>query len=154
MEDFVGWLINEANDSTRYSVEVNFRTGIEEVLTNYAKISLGYASAGLKKADMHVRQVFDDKLPRIMVSQRNWDDGSWTIVISWNPHHKCYFLTKGFFRKDTKSITKQGDSKKLDATNASDIVKEVKNEMHGLKGKPDRHMAKLKRVSLKTGPKA
>lgn len=154
MEDFVGWLITEASSSTKYSVEVNYRTAIDEVLINYAKISLGYASAGLKKADYHVKQVFDDNLPRIMVSQRNWDDGTWCTVVSWNPHHKCYFITKGFFRKDTKSIVKQGEHQKCNATNASDIVRDVKNIMHQLKDKPDKHMAKLKKVPLKTGPKA
>lgn len=152
MQDFVDWLISEAN--TRYSIEVNYRTEIDEALVNYAKVSLGYASAGLKKADYHVKQVFDDNLPRIMVSQRNWDDGTWTVVVSWNPHHKAYFITKGFYRKDTKSIVKQGDAKKSSAKNASDLVREVKNIMHSIKDKPDRHMAKLKRVPLKTGPKA
>lgn len=153
MNDFVGWLINETHNSTRYSIEINYRTQIDEALANYAKISLGYASAGLKKSDFHVKQVFDDKLPRIMVSQRNWDDGTWCVVVSWNPHHKCYFLTKGFFRKDTKSIVRQGDPKKMEANNASDVVREVKNAMHQLKDEPDRHMIKLKRVPLKRGPK-
>lgn len=152
MQDFVNWLINESN-STRYSVEINFRTKIDEALINYAKISLGYASAGLKKADLHVKQVFDDNLPRIMVSQRNWDDGTWCVVYSWNSNQKCYFVSKGFFRKDTKSIVKQGESKKSDATNASEIVNEIKNLMHQLKDKPDKHIAKMKRVPLKSGPK-
>lgn len=153
MEDFVGWLINESN-STRYSVEINYRTNVDEVLANYAKISLGYASAGLKKADYHVKQVFDDNLPRIMVSARNWDDGTWCTVVSWNPHHKCYFISKGFFRKDTKTISKQGDATKCSATNAADIVREVKNIMHRLKDKPDRHIAKMKKVPLKRGPQS
>ena len=52
MKSFIGWLkiqdtLSEAD--TRYSVEVNFRTKIEEVMKNAAKITLGYASAALKK---------------------------------------------------------------------------------------------------------
>lgn len=166
MQDFLEWLnrdkvteltsisdiLNE-NSSTRYSVEINFRTQIDEVLKNFAKICLGYASAGLKKADLHVKQVFDDNLPRIMVSQRAWDDGTWCVVVSWNPGQKSFFITKGFYRKDTKTIAKQGDSKKSDSENASEIVQEVKNILHSLRNQPDRHIIKLNKVPLKRGPK-
>jgi len=153
MDNFIEWLINE-DSGTRYNVEVNYRTQIDEVLTHYARICLGYASAGLKKADYHVKQVFDDNLPRIMISTRNWDDGTWTIICSWNSHHKCFFLTKGFYRKDTKAISRQGDSTRCPATNAAEIVKAVQNAMHSVKNKPDHHIAKFKSVPLKRGPKA
>jgi len=153
MENFIDWLIEESS-GTRYSVEVNYRTGIEEALTNYARICLGYASAGLKKDDYHVKQVFDDSLPRIMVSARNWDDGTWTVVVSWNEHHKAFFITKGFFRKDTKTISAQGTAQKSNAQDAAAIVKEVENILHTLKDKPDRHIQKLKKVPLKRGPKS
>lgn len=152
MGNFIEWLLTESS-STRYSIEVNYRTQIDEALTHFARICLGYASAGLKKADFHVKQVFDDSLPRIMVSNRNWDDGTWTVIFSWNSHHKCFFLTKGFYRKDTKSISRQGEPEKSNATNASEIVKQVQNVMHHLKDKPDRHIAKMKSVALKRGPK-
>lgn len=154
MHNFVEWLINESTGSSRYSVEVNYRTQIDEVLKNFAQICLGYASAGLKKEDFHVKQVFDDSLPRIMVSQRNWDDGTWTVVVSWNPHHKCFFVSKGFYRKETKHVSKQGESVKCPAGNASEVVKLVKNLMHKLKDEKDDHIQKLKKVPLKRGPKA
>lgn len=154
MQSFNNWLneqqLNEAD--TRYSVEVNFRTKIDEVLTNAAKICLGYASAALKKADFHVRQVFEEKPLRILVSSRNWDDGEWVCLVSWNPEHKCYVISKGFYNKDRKSVSVQG-SKHCSAENASEIANEVKNMMHGLKNEPDRHVQKLKKVPLKRGPK-
>lgn len=155
MKSFIGWLkiqdtLSEAD--TRYSVEVNFRTKIEEVMKNAAKITLGYASAALKKAEFHVRQVFEEDPLRILVSTRNWDDGEWVCLVSWNPEHKCFVISKGFYNKDRKSVSVQG-SKHCNAENASEIANEVKNMMHSLKDKPDRHVEKLKKAPLKRGPK-
>lgn len=158
METFIGWLktqdssVNEAN--TRYSVEVNFRTRVEEVLEHYARITLGYVSAALKNFEYHVKQVFDDGVIRILVSTRNWDDGEWVVVVSWNPHHKCFFITKGFYNKLAKNVSyKQGSEVRTDSDNAAKITADVRNIMHELKGKKDRHIEKLKKVPLKTGPK-
>jgi hypothetical protein len=155
MQTFLSWLktqnLNEAD--TRYSVEVNFRTRTDEILKNAAKIVLGYASAGLKKADYHVKQVFEEDPLRILVSTRNWDDGEWVGVVSWNPEHKCYVISSGFYNKDRKSVSVQ-QSKNCNAENAAEIVREVRNLMHSLKEKPDRHVEKLKKVPLKRGPKA
>jgi hypothetical protein len=157
METFIGWLkqqesLDEAN--TRYSVEVNFRTKISEILENYARIALGYVSAALKHADLHVKQVFDDGLIRILVSSRNWDDGEWVVVVSWNPHHKCFFITKDFYNKMNKQVSYKGDaSQKCESDNPAEITAAVKNLMHKLKDTPDRHVEKLKRVPLKRGPK-
>jgi len=157
METFIEWLkrgpINEAD--TRYSVEVNYRTRADEVLQNYAKICLGYASAALKKSDFHVRQVFEEQPLRILVSSRNWDDGEHVGVVSWNPKQKCYFISKGFWNKDRKSVSiPNGNTKKCESDNAAEIVKDVKNVMHSLKDVPDRHVEKLKAVPLKRGPKS
>ena len=70
MKTFIKWLISKEENflesNTRYSVEVNFRTRVDEILENYAKISLGYVSAALKKKDYHVRQVFNEN-PIIML---------------------------------------------------------------------------------------
>lgn len=151
MESFRKWLLTEAD--TRYSVEVNFRTRTDEVLTNAAKITLGYASAGLKRKDFHVKQVFEEAPYRILVSARNWDDGEWVGVVSWNNEHNCYVLSKGFYNKDRKSVSIQ-NSKNCTAENAAQIVQEVINMMHGLKDEPDRHVEKLKAVPLKRGPKS
>jgi Zn-finger protein len=155
MKSFIGWLKIQdtlAEADTRYSVEVNFRTKIDEVMKNAAKITLGYASAALKKAEFHVRQVFEEDPLRILVSNRNWDDGEWVCLVSWNPEHKCFVISKGFYNKDRKSVSVQG-SKHCNAENASEIANEVKNMMHSLKDKPDRHVEKLKKAPLKRGPK-
>jgi hypothetical protein len=157
MITFIEWLkrqenLNEIN--TRYSVEVNFRTRIKEILESYAKITLGYVSAALKNANYHVKQVFDDGLIRIMVSMRNWDDGTWVVVASWNPHHNCFIITTGFYNRMNKSISvKKEEGQKCSAENASEITNQIKNILHHLKDKKDKHIEKLKKVPLKTGPK-
>lgn len=154
MNTFISWLKkqNISESDTRYSVEVNFRTKTDEVLKNAAKITLGYASAALKKQDFHVKQVFEQDPLRILVSSRNWDDGEWVCVVSWNPQQKCYVISKGFYNKDRKTVSVQG-SKHCDAENASEIVAQVRNVMHNLRDKPDRHIEKLKKVPMKRGPK-
>lgn len=154
MQSFINWLkqqeLTEAD--TRYSVEVNYRTRTDEVLKHAAKITLGYASAALKKADYHVKQVFEEEPLRILVSARHWDDGEWVGLISWNTKEQTYIVSKGFYNKDRKSVSVQ-NSQTCDAENAADIVKEIRNLMHSLKDEPDRHVEKLKKVPLKRGPK-
>jgi len=154
MQTFINWLKNGTliEADTRYSVEINFRTKTDEVLKHAAKITMGYASAALKKLDYHVKQVFEEEPFRILISARHWDDGEWVGVVSWNPKEKCYIISRGFYNKDRKSVSVQ-KSEKCDVENAAEIVKEVKNLMHSLKNEPDRHVEKLKKVPLKTGPK-
>jgi hypothetical protein len=150
MESFITWLISEVD--TRYSVEVNFRSKVDEVLENYAKICLGYVSAALKKADFHVKHVFEEHPYRIMVSMRNWDDGEWVCLVSWNPKKKKFIISRGFYNKDRNTVSVQ-QSEETNSDNASEIAKQVRNLMHHLKGQPDRHVEKLKKVPLKRGPK-
>lgn len=155
MKTFVSWIkeqITIAEQDSRYSVEVNFRTRMDEILHNAAKITLGYASAGLKKANYHVKQVFEEKPLRILVSARNWDDGEWVGVVSWHPEKHAYIISRGFYNKDRRSVSVQ-DSKVSNAENAAEIVQEIRNLMHKLKDEPDRHVEKLKPVPLKRGPK-
>ena len=45
-----------AEDGTRYSIDTNFRTTVDDALESYAKISLGYVSAAMKKLNFHVRK--------------------------------------------------------------------------------------------------
>lgn len=159
MYDFVGWLQNELKqplqesiDSTRYSIEVNYRSKIKEILDSYSKITLGFVSAALKKSNFHIKHVFEKEPYRILVSSRNWDDGEWVGMISWNPEHQCFIISKGFFNKDRKTVSVQSNNK-CASQNAAEIVKDVINLMHDLKGQPDRHIEKLKKVPLKRGPK-
>jgi hypothetical protein len=155
IKTFEGWLrdrsvLSEAD--TRYSVEVNFRTRIDDVLKAAAKITLGYASAALKNADYHVKQLFEEEPFRIMVSSRNWDDGEWVVVVSWHTKDKQYVISKGFYNKDRKTVSVQA-SKHCPGENGAELAAEVKNMFHGLKDQPDRHVEKLKKVPLKRGPK-
>lgn len=145
--------LSEAADSTRYSVEVNYRSRPDEVLDAFAKITLGYVSAGIKQHDFHVKHVYTDKPIRILVSSRNWDDGEWVVVVSWNEKDRCFIVSKGFYNKDRRTVSVQ-KSEKCEKDNAADLTKQVFNMMHSLKGVKDRHQEKLKPVPLKRGPKS
>lgn len=143
--------INESVETSRYSIHVNYRTTMDDVLEGYAKLVLGYVSAGLKKMNFHTKHVFDEKPLRLLVSSRNWDDGEWTGLITWSDKEKCFLISKGFYNKDRKTISVQSTKKCAD--NAAEIVKDLHNTMHGLKDMPDKHQEKLKPVPLKRGPK-
>ena len=147
-----GLPLHEEAGSTRYSVEVNYRTSIDEVLENFAKISLGFVSAAMKNFGFHVKQVYDEKPLRILVSSRHWDDGEWVGVVTWNPKLNCFVVSKGFYNKDRRTVSIQSTDQ-CKGVNASEISKEIHNIMHGLKSKEDRHKDKLKSVPLKRGPK-
>ena len=153
MHDFLNWLrLDEGTDYTRYSVEVSYRSKKDEVLKAYAKICLGYISAGMKNANFHVKHVFDQDPIRILISSRNWDDGEWVIVVNWNSNKKMFILSYGFYNKERRSVSIQ-KSEDCAYDNAAEIVRLLKNKMHELKDKPDRHTVKLKKVPFKTGPK-
>lgn len=142
----------ESVETSRYSIEVNYRTTSKEALESFAKISLGYISAAMKNYGYHTRHVFTEKPLRLMVSSRNWDNGEWCGLISWNPDHACFILSKGFYNKDRRSVSIQ-NSKKCDGDSAAEISKELHNTMHNLKDKADKSMPALKPVALKRGPK-
>ena len=50
--------LTEAVETSRYAVEVNYRTTSKEALEGYAKICLGYVSAALKNHGYHTKHVF------------------------------------------------------------------------------------------------
>jgi len=142
----------ESVETSRYSIEVNYRTTPEEALDGFAKISLGYVSAALKNHGYHTKHVFTEKPFRLLVSSRNWDDGEYTGLITWSKEHNCFLLSKGFYNKERKTISIQS-TKKCSGDSAAEVAKELHNTMHGLKNEPDRHQEKLKPVPLKRGPK-
>lgn len=148
-EDFI-----ESVETTRYSVEVNFRTNMEEALEGYAKILLGYVSAAMKTRGYHTKHVFTEKPLRLMVSSRNWDDGEWVVSLTWNHEHNCFVISKGFYNKDRRTVSIQ-QSHKSTGTSAAEISKEIYNLSHHLKDQPDNHEAKRswKPVNLRPGPK-
>ena len=146
--------INEASTNTRYSVEVNFRTKVKEVLDGYAKICLGYVSAAIKQNGYHVKQVYDQKPIRILVSSRNWDDGENVGIVYYHPDYEggCFIIGHGFYNKDVKTIS-LNQKKKCGGDSAAEVTTELRNLMHELKNKKDRHKTPLKGISLKRGPK-
>lgn len=151
---FTSWVekkIHESNNS-RYSVEVNYRTKSVEVMDGFAKIALGYVSASLKKNGYHVKQVFDEKPIRIIVSSRNWDNGEWVGMISYNSDKGYFIISNGFYNKDRNTVSIQRSKKCSDDT-ASGMAKELINMMHRLINEPDRKVDKLNPIHLKRGPK-
>lgn len=144
--------LTEAVETSRYAIEVNYRTSTKEALEGFAKIALGYVSAALKNHGYHTRHVFTEKPLRLLVSSRNWDDGEWAGVVTWNHDHNCFMISKGFYNKDRRSVSVQS-SKKCSGDSAADVAKELHNQMHNLKDQPDRHIQKMKPVPLKRGPK-
>ena len=145
-------ILLEGAEATRYSVEVNYRTSMKDAEEAFAKICLGYVSAALKNNGYHVKLVFDEDPKRILVSSRNWDDGEWVGLVSFNPQHHSFVMSRGFYNRDRKTVSVQSSSN-VKGTAASDIATELKNMMHHLKTVPDRHREKLKAVPLKRGPK-
>jgi hypothetical protein len=147
-------IISEATTATKYSIEINFRSKIKEVLDNYAKIVLGYVSAALKQNGYHIKQVFEENPIRIIISSRNWDNGEWVGLVHWHPDHAggSFMISKGFYNKEKRTASIQSTTKSNDDS-AAEIAKEMRNIMNNLKGKPDRHISSLKPVSLKRGPK-
>lgn len=143
----------ESVETSRYSVEVNYRTTTDEALEGFAKITLGYVSAALKKHGYHTKHVFTEKPLRLLVTARNWDNGEHTGLVTWNPAHKCFIVSQGFYNKDRKTVSITS-SKKCSGDNAADISKELHNIIHSLKDKPNRHQEPLKPVPLKRGPKS
>lgn len=146
-------IITESIEHTRYSVEINYRTNKEDALSGFAKISLGYVSAALKREGYHVKLIFDEEPYRIIVSARNWDDGGWCGLISYNHKIDMFVLSKGFYNKSKKTVSVTSNEKISGEINASSMTKSLKNIMDDLKNKKDMHKEKLKGINLKRGPK-
>jgi len=147
-------ILLEGTTASRYSIEVNFRSEKKEVLESFAKIALGYVSAAIKQNGFHVKQVFQEPPMRILVSSRNWDDGEWVGVVTFNPNKEggSFIISKGFYNKDSKNISVQS-SEKCSGDSAADVTKDLRNVMHSFKGKKDRQSNKLRPVPLRRGPK-
>lgn len=150
------WMVlQEGTTAARYSVEVNYRSKLKEALEAFAKICLGYVSAAMKQSGYHVKHLYEEKPLRILVSTRNFDDGEWVGVVYFHPEHDggCFIIAKAFYNKEVKTVSLQSRTK-CKGTSAAEITTELRNVMHNLKGKPDRHGAgKLKGIQMKRGPK-
>lgn len=145
-------ILTEAMQTSRYSVEVNYRSKIGEVVDSFAKLALGYVSAGMKNCGYHCKVVFTDRPFRVMVSTRNWDDGEWVAVAVFNHDTGKFVIARGFYNKDRKTVSIQS-SRKCDAASAAEIVRELRNIMEELKRTPPRGSSTLEPVQVKRGPK-
>lgn len=139
--------------STRYSVEVNFRTNLKEAMDHFSKLVLGYVMAALKQHNYHVKHVYTVKPYRILISTRQWDDGEWVGIVTYNEEHNCFIFTPGVYSKmrGTASYSQDG-SKKCVGTSAAEITKEVLNHMEEVKKRPLRDGERLKPINRKRGP--
>lgn len=153
MKSFNDWKLEESVDTSRYSISVNYRTNPNEVLDAYAKISLGYISASMKNYGFHTKHVYTEEPYRLIVATRNWDDGEWVGIVSWDHKNKCFVVSKGFYNKSNKTTAIIG-TEKCSGNTASEISKELYSLLQDLKDKPDRFKEKLKPVNLKRGPKS
>lgn len=145
-------LLNEKVESSRYAVEVDFRTTLDEANFGFAKIALGYVSSCLKKMGYHIKLVFSEKPLRVIVSSRNWDDGEWVGMISYNSQLNMFVLSKGHFNKSDKTVSIQ-HSEKIDKPHSAQHMSEkLKNMMDSLKKEPPKKQTPIT-INLKRGPK-
>jgi hypothetical protein len=145
-------LLNERVETSRYAVEVNFRTTMDEANHGFAKIALGYISAALKKMGYHVKLVFSEKPLRVIVSTRNWDDGEWVGMISYNNPLACFVLSKGYFNKMNKTV-RVTCSEKIDGQiSSANMAEKLKNTVDKLKDLPEKPLPDV-RIHMKRGPK-
>lgn len=158
-QNFNEWLDNKNPDlmplsesTSRYSVEVNYRSSLDEVIDSFAKLSLGYVSAGMKHCGFHVKNIYDEKPYRVIISTRNWDDGEWVGLVLFNAKENCFIIAKGHYNKDRKTVSIQG-SHKCSVKSAAEICKEMRNYMEKLKKEKPRGSDTLEPVKMKRGPK-
>jgi hypothetical protein len=155
--DFSNWLQKTEDDIlkeyvSRYSIGVNYRTDLDEVLDGFGKLSLGFLSAAIKNAGYHVKQVYNQTPMRILISTRNWDDGEWVGVVCYNRELNCFIMAKGFYNKDRKTVSIQ-QHQKCNEKSAADLAKSLLNYMEGLRKEKPRNPFQLKPAKLKRGPK-
>jgi hypothetical protein len=139
-------------DSNRYSININYRTALPEVLEGYAKLTLGYVSAALKSAGFHIKQVFDEKPQRIIIATRHFDDGEWAGILSYHAGTGKFVISKGLYNRGNKSVAVHG-TKAITGTSASEIAKEVVPFMRNLEKEPAK-LPMLNPPKQKTGPKS
>jgi hypothetical protein len=144
--------LNEVAERSRYAVEVEFRTTLDEADFGFAKIALGYVSSALKKMGYHVKLVFSEKPLRVIVSSRNWDDGEWVGMISYNTAQKVFVLSKGHYNKSDKSVSVKNSSDIKGPISGQSLSEKLKGTMDEIKKLPPHKRQELN-IHLKRGPK-
>jgi hypothetical protein len=141
--------ITEAVQNVRYSVEVNYDTSQKDALTGFAKICLGYISASLKKMEFHTKVILSHKPFRVIVASRNWDDGEWVGMISFNDEMDCFVVSRGFYNKLDKTVKIQKSIKMPESYSAKDVSKYVYKMMNDLKNVKDRFIPDSRKVHVR-----
>lgn len=145
-------LLNEKVEASRYAVEVDFMTTLDQASHGFAKIALGYVSSCLKKLGYHCRLVFTEKPLRVIVSSRNWDDGEWVGMITYNENLGMFILSKGYYNKLDKTVDIQS-KKQLDKPySGQNMSEKLKSMMMDLKKEKAREPHQIS-INLKRGPK-
>lgn len=145
-------LLNEKVESSRYAVEVDFRTTLDEANFGFAKIALGYVSSCLKKMGYHIKLVFSEKPLRVIVSSRNWDDGEWVGMISYNSQLNMFVLSKGHYNRADKTVSIEHSEKIAKPHSAQHMSEKLKGMMDNLKKEPSKKQQPIT-INLKRGPK-
>jgi len=146
-------LLNESVESSRYAVEINYKTTMDEADFGFAKIALGYVSAALKKMGYHVKLVFSEKPLRVIVSSRNWDDGEWVGMITYHAPLHCFVLSKGTYNRMKKTVNVKESEKIQGDLSAISMSHKLKEKMDSLKDLPNKKPIQIQ-ITLKRGPKS
>lgn len=161
MNMFNEWLENKnptpelpisESSSSRYSIEVNYRTSIGEAIEAFAKLTLGYIGAALKNCGFHIKTIYDKKPYRIIISTRNWDNGEWVGVVMFDEKDNCFTICKGHYSKEKKTVTLTG-SHKSTGKSAAEIAKEMRNYVEKLKHENPHGSDTLNPAPMRRGPK-
>jgi hypothetical protein len=145
-------LLNEKVEASRYAVEVDFKTTADEANFGFAKIALGYVSSCLKKMGYHVKLVFTEKPLRVIVSSRNWDDGEWVGIISYNSQYNTFVLSKGNFNKSDKTVSLKSSTYMQKPFSGNNLSEKLKSMMDDLKKEKNIKKPEIV-INLKRGPK-
>ncbi len=143
----------EGSQYGRYSVEVNYRTTIEEAIDSFVKLCIGYVSAGLKNCGYHCKMVTTNKPYRLLVGTRNWDDGEWIGILTFDNKKKCFMISEGSYNKSKKTVSIH-KWKDCDGVSAGELVKHMRDLMERLKKTNPVRSGTLEPVKLKRGPKS
>jgi hypothetical protein len=142
-------IVSEAVQNVRYSVEVNYDTSQEDAVSGFTKICLGYISAALKKMEFHTKIILTQKPFRVIVASRNWDDGEWVGMISYNDELDCFVVSRGYYNKMNKTVRVEKTVQMPLEYSAKDISKYVFQMMKDLKGVKDKHSPEHRKVHLR-----
>ncbi len=141
--------ISEGSQNVRYSVEINYDTSNKDVKSGFAKICLGYISAALKKMEFHTKIILSHKPFRVIVSSRNWDDGEWVGMITYNDDLDCFVVSRGHYNKMNKTVVVEKSIKMPSDYSAKDVSKYVYQMMKDLKGVKNKHFPEYRKVHVR-----